>query len=218
MGPPDLPGAPRPAQERRRVPAFYLDTTEVTAGDYRRWLEGSKFVARPGEADLRPAASLTWDHAAASAEKAGKRLPDETEYEYAATACGKHRFPWGDSAAPLEGRRWPLGPAGTPGYDRLVLPGQPPVFGLYSNVAEWTSSWASDPAGQRPEPRSMMRIVRGAPFSVVQGKPELTRLPLGPREWFGVAVPQTRPGLGFRCARSARPRLSAGDFVRALPR
>src|SRR5262249_54776726 len=101
-----LPGPGKPplaARHRRRVTAFYLDPTEVTAGAYRRWLLGPKFKPGPGDADLRAAASLTWDQAVAYAEKAGKRLPDEAEYEYAATACGRSRFPWGGSAKRLQG-------------------------------------------------------------------------------------------------------------------
>jgi hypothetical protein len=203
---------------RCRVPAFYLDTTEVTAGDYRPWLLGRKLDPSPGDADRRPATHVTWDHAVAYAERVGKRLPDEVEYEYAATGCGKRRFPWGSSAAPLEGRKWTFGPVGEPAYDVLELPGQWPVFGLYSNVAEWTGSWLGDPGGERPEPASAVRVVRGAPYSVLNGDPVLRQPPLGPRERYGVAGPVTRPGLGFRCARSVRPRLTARDFIAALPR
>jgi formylglycine-generating enzyme required for sulfatase activity len=216
-----LPGPgklPLAARHQRRVPAFYLDRTEVTAGAYRRWLLGPKFKPRPGDADLRAAASLSWDHAVAYAEKAGKRLPDEAEYEYAATDRGRSRFPWGDSGKLFQGKKWTFGPVGEPGNDRLDLPGQPPVFGLYSNVAEWTSSWLGRaPGGERPELPSMVRVVRGAPFSVVTGDPNLGEQPRGPRERLGVAVPVRYPGLGFRCARSARPRLTAKDFVAILP-
>jgi formylglycine-generating enzyme required for sulfatase activity len=197
--------------QRRRVPAFYLDTTEVSAGPFQHWLRRGK-GSPPDHPDLA-ASDVTWDQAAAYAEKFGKRLPDETEYEYAATACGKYTFPWGNSAAPLQGKPWTFGPVGQPAYDRLVLPGQPPVFGLYSNVAEWTTSWpGSDPTKKQPEPTSKLRVIRGAPAAVVFGNGPLGVI-VGPRERYSFASPVSRPAIGFRCARSVRPRLRAEDFT-----
>ncbi len=162
------------------------------------------------------ATAVTWHQAIAYAEKMGKRLPDETEYEYAATACGKQRFPWGDTAPE---KNWPLGPVGEPAHDRVDLHRQPPVFGLYSNVAEWTSSWAGGyPGLEQAEPDSTLRVVRGAPLWVVTGQRDPSGIVRGPRERINVVGPAQLPGLGFRCARSARPRLTANDFVSVLPR
>jgi formylglycine-generating enzyme required for sulfatase activity len=199
-------------RHRRAIRAFYLDRTEVTKGAFGPWLLGPKFDREPGDRNF-PAVSLTWDQAAAYAEKVGKRLPDEAEYEYAATCCGTRRFPWGDSAGWLKENKWPFGPAGRPEQDRVELSGQPPVFGLYSNVAEWTSSWVGGlPGTEQAEPRSMLRVVRGAPPSALERSEELRGPARGPRERLSLAAPLSRPGLGFRCARSARARWSAADF------
>jgi serine/threonine-protein kinase len=201
---------------RRDVPAFFLDTTEVTQDAFRRWEQG--LVPEPGAWPPGPAAaSVTWDQAVAFAEKAGKRLPDEAEYECAARARGTRRFPWGDDDSPLAGRKWELGPVKTPAFDRLQLDGEPPVFGLYSNVAEWTASWAGAYPGPAPaESATMLRAVRGGPPSVVEGKVELSERPRGPCERFCLVATEARPGLGFRCARSVKPRLAAEDFI-AVP-
>jgi hypothetical protein len=204
---------------RRRVPPFYLDRTEVTVETFNSCLDnppqGGGKAAQDGK---RPVTSVSWDLAVAAAEKLGKRLPEEAEYEYAATARGTRRFPWGDAADVLKDRKWAFGRAGEPAYDRLDRPGGP-VFGLYSNVAEWTSSWVGGYPGREPaEPLPMARIVRGGPLSAVHGKADLQGSVHGPRERLSFSVPTSLPGLGFRCARSARPRLTADDFGAVLGR
>ncbi len=206
-----------PAAHRRRVPAFYLDTTEVAAGSFARWLNGPQRPLPDPVNPQRAAAGVTWDQAVAYAEHAGKRLPDEIEYEYAATALCRSAYPWGKSPPALPDKRWPLGPVGQPREDCLQLPGQPTVFGLYSNVAEWTSSWAGGyPGSHLGEPQPRLRAVRGAPLAVVRGQLDRPGEVFGPRERLLVDDNSRLPGLGFRCARSARPRLGRGDFV-ALP-
>jgi eukaryotic-like serine/threonine-protein kinase len=204
---------------KRRVPAFYLDPTEVTNEAYLPWLKQQKAPAQVviHQPD-HPASGVTWHEAVAFAEYFGKRLPDEYEYEYAATACGKSRFPWGDSADRLKAKRWAFGPVRGPGIDRLLLPGgQTAVYGLYSNVLEWTSSRPGEaPGGGLAFPVAELRVVRGGPASLVSGAPDFTEEAKGPRD--RLCLPglvhkmEPMPGLGFRCARSARPRLEAKDF------
>ena len=92
MGSDQLQGVPL---HRRRVPAFYLDLTEVTAHKF--------FSKRPKPADWEypdsfPITGVSWDEAVAYAEAFGKRLMDETEYEIAATRGGSCKFPWGRTA------------------------------------------------------------------------------------------------------------------------
>jgi formylglycine-generating enzyme required for sulfatase activity len=204
---------------RRRVPAFYLDRTEVTVETFNSCLDKPPPEGRKAAQDgKRPVTSVSWDLAVAAAEKLGKRLPGEAEYEYAATAGGTRRFPWGDTADVLKDNRWAFGRAGEPGYDRLDTP-EGPVFGLYSNVAEWTSSWVGGYPGREPaEPLPMARIVRGGPLSAVYAKVGLQGPVHGPRERLTFSIPTSQPGLGFRCARSARPRLTADDFGAVLGR
>ncbi len=217
LGEPFLDKAGRLAFRERplRIPAFYLDTTEVLTRDYHAWLLGEGAGRQPPKQPPdHPAGWVDWDRAVAYAEWLGKRLPDEAEYEYAATACGKARFPWGGARGPLKAGTWAFGRAGQPEQDRLALPGEPAVYGLYSNVAEWTSSWS----GQHPERDltfvpAQHRVVRGGPMSVVRGKVQLPDDVQGPRERFSLPITTEEPGLGFRCARSTRPRLEAKDFV-----
>jgi formylglycine-generating enzyme required for sulfatase activity len=207
---------------RHSMPAFYLDTTEVTVRAYNQAVVGDDMRQHPpavGEPN-HPVTSVRWDQAVSWAEKIGKRLPDEAEYEYAATACGKQRYPWGnDLPEPLGKKQWRFGPVGEPGYDALKLPGQPVVYGLYSNAAEWTSSWVGGYPGLEPaEAEPKLRVIRGGPFSVVEGRTELSGVLGGPRERFSLVIPVNRPGLGFRCVRSAKPRWNAEEFGHVLGR
>src|SRR5262249_45672774 len=157
---------------------------------------------------------VTFDEAVYCAELLGKRLPDEAEYEFAATNGGKNRFPWGNEFERIVS--WPFGQIGIAPFDKALA--NPSVLGLYSNVAEWTSSWnrpySSNPVEEPPEwkERSQKeRIVRGGPSCVINGDAQ-------PRQrdrnsiWdahdrVGVArdaVPTDKAplaGLGFRCAR-----------------
>lgn len=105
-----------------------------------------------------PATHISWNDAAAFARWAGKRLPTEAEWEYAARGGLEQKiFPWGDELAPNGEHRcnvwqgeFPLvdlaedGYAGTAPVDAFRANG----YGLYNitgNTWEWCSDWF-DPA------------------------------------------------------------------------
>jgi formylglycine-generating enzyme required for sulfatase activity len=189
--------------------AYYLDQHEVSAKELLKLLK--RFPSNLANLGLKPEEAIryvSWDEAAAYAEMMGKRLPTDAEYEFAATAGGTRLFPGRDPTPYKENRSWPFGPVGTPDYDRTDT--DPPVFGLYSNVAEWTSSWwISTPrvyvSGEKD--MSKLRVVRGGPASVVRGKPDPSEFDVGIR----AQLPFHRssvwlPGVGFRGARSFAPR------------
>jgi formylglycine-generating enzyme required for sulfatase activity len=213
MGSKDLPSL---FPHEREVEAFYLECREVTMGEFHAIVTGLPTIMKEkGIPDSYPVRYVTFDQAQNYAERIGKRLPEEAEFEYAATNCGKTRFPWGDDASRI--KDWPLGTVGEPVYDQTNT--NPPVKGLYSNVAEWTSSLNTLYPGNDPEKIKRWfaqpvfreaRVVRGGPYSVVLGKPD----PLGKdknQQWdarfrHGVSRNAAHPGLGFRCARSLKPR------------
>jgi formylglycine-generating enzyme required for sulfatase activity len=196
----------------RTVTPFYLDETEVTVAAYRNSPKSlPRELAALSPKDDEAIRFVNYYQAAACAERLGKRLPDEAEYEFAATNAGANRFPWGDASDKVSS--WPLGPVGSPAYDRALA--SPAVCGLFSNVAEWTSSWhAPYPVGVRPPERMAraraQRVVRGAPTQVVEGK-AWSPNPGGATVWDarfrnGIDQDKAYPGLGFRCARSFKPR------------
>lgn len=101
-----------------------------------------------------PVVHIAWDDAMAFANWAGKRLPTEAEWEFAARGgmCGK-KFSWGDEFNPtgkamantFQGN-FPLNDNGKDGYIGIAPIKQFPQnsYGLYDmtgNVWEWCADW-----------------------------------------------------------------------------
>jgi hypothetical protein len=79
------------------VAPFYLDQTEVSVAQYRAVRGDVPVVLRKAKPNDRdPVTLVSFDQAVRCAEEMGKRLPDEAEYEFAATNGGHDSFPWGD--------------------------------------------------------------------------------------------------------------------------
>lgn len=85
-----------PAQ-RKSLPEFYIDRTEVTNEEYRHFKPEYAFPA--GEERL-PVTNVTFDEAASYAKWAGKRLPTDDEWEKAARGTDGRRYPWGSQWDP----------------------------------------------------------------------------------------------------------------------
>ena len=218
--PNDAVGLPR---HPVRVDPFLLDTVEVSIGSHQEVMGGlpeplgrSK---RALSADL-PVVLITYDQALAYAEEVGKRLPTEEELEFAATAGGTRCFPWGASDEPLragESWHWPFGAVGQ-ANPRDRTGDDPPVLGLFSNVAEWTTSWSKPypmpllPPGFKPRmPPNFtnQRVYKGGVPGVIEGTgpgADVKGFQVSPHWRSSQAKDVPAPGLGFRCARSVKPR------------
>jgi formylglycine-generating enzyme required for sulfatase activity len=225
----------------RHVPPFDLDNTEVTVEEFLRPVPGSTsaplgrppFLKRLGSRPNEPVRFIDYNMAVQYAEVRGKRLPTDAEYRFAFTNGGSTLYPAGDRE-PDPGQIATIGPVGLDAGDRVAT--HPEVVGLYSNVAEWTTSRvsrflpvppafgpaAAGPLGKPParsahresEPR---QLVRGAPPATALGKPVADEFNRGPYQSVTLFQLNASDGVGFRCARSAAPYFFKSAGAAKLP-
>jgi formylglycine-generating enzyme required for sulfatase activity len=192
------------------VDEFLLDEYEVTNEDYQRFVEATGHAAPahwrgrkfpPGEAKL-PVVNVTWKDADDYARWKGKRLPSETEWEYAARGPDNLLYPWGDTWSPERTNSGEGGPMRAVTIDSYPDDRSPfGIYGMAGNVAEWVSDdyvpyagasgAESQPRGGRPE-----KVIRGGFFTARKNDVKATRRIHAESTAFFDTV-------GFRCARDA---------------
>lgn len=84
------------------VQSFLMDRHEVTFSEYQEFIAATGYAALPDWTQifatnaLNPVVGVDWHDATAYAAWAGKRLPSEQEWEWAARGATRTWFPWGD--------------------------------------------------------------------------------------------------------------------------
>ena len=198
---------------------FYIDETEVSVEEWVGFLnavggakhhhalqpvvwENPAFVAEESEAQ-RPIRQVSWYDAVVYCAWAGKRLPTEAEWEYAAKGDAGERWPWGASGLGCAYTVYFNGRSlceSKPSEVGLRLDGDSPfgVADMAGNVAEWVwdgyapygNKDAEDPTG---DAASEYRVIRGGGFR--EGRDSIRTT----ARWGG--PPNRRSeGVGFRCA------------------
>ena len=198
-------------QHKVYLDAFYIDQTEVTNAEYKRFVDATGHRAPdhwtngqiPAGLENHPVVYVSWEDANAYAQWAGKRLPTEAEWEKAARGTDGRIYPWGntwDSAKCNSGdggpgKTTPVGsyPAGASPYGALDLAG---------NVWEWCADWYGEgyyqtsPANNPRGPDSgSYRVLRGGSWIINRGDiraADRLRFDPGLRDY----------NLGFRCCLS----------------
>ena len=206
-------GIHTPAVIRRKahLPRYAIDLAPVTNAEYARFLAASGYRPRHPENFLKhwrdgappagkedhPVVYVDLDDARAYAKWAGKRLPTELEWQYAAEGPDALLYPWGNEMAPEKCNH---GQTGGTTPVKAFPEGRSP-FGCYDmcgNTWEWTESESSDG-------RTRFAILRGGSFYKAEGSVWYTDG--GPQSCrFGMKFLRMWPGLdrcatvGFRCA------------------
>jgi formylglycine-generating enzyme required for sulfatase activity len=202
---------------RRRVEfaRFAIDITPVTNAELARFLKASHWKPRHPENFLKhwsggrppagledhPVVHVDLDDARAYARWAGKRLPTEEEWQYAAQGTDGRTYPWGHEFQP--GRCNDGSTGGTTPVTAFPLGHSP--FGcldLCGNVWHWTES-------ERTDGRTRFCIIRGGAYFAARGSNWY--VDGGPRPanfatkfllmWAGLDRCGT---IGFRCVKDLR--------------
>ena len=190
---------------------YAIDLTPVTNGEYAKFLSQTGYTPRdkqnflkhwpngqvPSGIEDHPAVYVDLEDARAYARWAGKRLPTEKEWQYAAQGADGRTYPWGNQS---ERDRCNDGAEGRTTAVTAYPQGRSP-FGCYDmcgNTWEWTES-------ERSDDRTRFCILKGGSHYKAEGS-----------DWYADGGPQPCdfaakfllmwPGLdrcatiGFRCA------------------
>lgn len=147
------------------LPAFYIDKFEVTNKEFQAVFPTHTFEERKAD---HPVTGVTWSQAVAYAEKVGKRLPTEEEWEKAARGADGREWPWGTTFDPelCNSQR-----EQNPGTMKIgqFRPGASPygLLDMAGNAYEWTSSWYQPYPGNsdvKNEYGQIYRVLRGGSY------------------------------------------------------
>lgn len=214
---------------QRKVRPFDMARTETTVAQYRRCVaagvctpphvEGTYCNWAYTDREDHPANCVDWFQATAFCAWVGGRLPNESQWEYAARSGGKDiQYPWGDAPEPTcdnvtrdqlpergcgRDSTWPVcsRPAGSSEQGLCDLAG---------NVNEWMSNcyhpYRSGPLKSSDKETVLecpLRALRGGGIGCKEGFRNRNRLYHDPGFSYG--------GLGFRCIRTEDPDLLDGN-------
>jgi len=199
-------------RERLHMKDFYIDRTPVTNAEFKKFLDAAHF--RPADdhnflrhwsngtfpegAGNEPVTWVSIEDARAYAAWAGKRLPHDWEWQYAAQGSDGRLYPWGNewydrSIPPTDHGRTMRSPTNVDAF-----PAGASAFGaldMAGNVSQWTDEFRDD--------HTRAAILRGGAFYQPRGSiwyfPQTYRLDEH-QKYLLMSPGRDRAGtIGFRC-------------------
>ncbi len=195
------------------IPSFYLDKFPVTNARFAEFLEAAHYHPKdahnflrdwtngryPQGWDDKPVTWVSLEDARAYAAWAGKRLPHEWEWQYAAQGLDGRRFPWGNDPRPNampepQTGRTMNGPSPVTSHPSGASPFG--VMDMIGNIFQWTDEYIDD--------HTRAAILRGSGYYQPQGSmwyfPHPARLSEHAK-YLLMSPSKDRAGtVGFRCA------------------
>jgi formylglycine-generating enzyme required for sulfatase activity len=199
-----------------KVRSFWIDTYPVTNAQFKKFLDSTHYRPQdelnflrdwkdgnfPAGWDSKPVTWVSLDDARAYATWAGKRLPHEWEWQYAAQGSDGRTYPWGNdwdaSAVPLPDKgRTMRAPDAVDAHPR----GQSPfgVMDLVGNVWQWTEEFTDE--------HTRAALLRGGEYYQPQGSiwyfPDTYKLNEHGKLLLTAPGLDRSGGVGFRCVQDA---------------
>ncbi len=186
------------------VSPFYMDRTEVTNEEYLQFVSATRHRPPPHWRDGKfpsneakvPVVNVSWDDANAYAQWIGKRLPTETEWEFAARGSESRIYPWGNSWNATNAN------AGKETGGSISKVGSFPngasqfgVLDMCGNVWEWTSSSLVNYADQKEIAPG--KVIRGGAYDTPSKRATATYRGVLPSD-------RLRDKTGFRLVKDAK--------------
>ena len=192
--------------------SFYIDKYPVTHAQFKKFLDATHYRPKddhnflkawangtyPAGWDKKPVTWVALEDARAYAAWAGKRLPHEWEWQYAAQGTDGRPYPWGTNANPNALPKPEDGPQPRPATDVDAFPQGTSPFGvldLVGNVWQWTDEYIDE--------HTRAAIVRGGGYYRPSGSgwyfPRNTKLSEHGKYLLMAPSKDRSSMIGFRC-------------------
>ena len=198
---------------KMHIDAFAIDTYPVTNAEFKRFLDSTKYHPAddhnflkdwsdgtyPAGWEKKPVTWVSLEDARAYASWAGKRLPREWEWQYAAQGTDHREYPWGNNWVAANVPPTDSGRVEQPASDVQSHPAGASPFGvqdLVGNVWQWTDEWTDE--------HTRAAIVRGGSHYEPGGSrwyfPQAYKLSQHGKYLLMAPSIDRSASIGFRCA------------------